>query len=35
VLQGIEKVLTNGPKTPDMGGTALTRQIGEAIAAAV
>ena len=35
VLQGIEKVLANGPKTPDMGGTALTQDMGEAIAAAV
>jgi tartrate dehydrogenase/decarboxylase / D-malate dehydrogenase len=35
VLQAIEKVLLDGPKTPDMGGTALTRQIGEAIAGAV
>jgi tartrate dehydrogenase/decarboxylase/D-malate dehydrogenase len=35
VLQRIEKVLANGPKTPDMGGTALTQDMGEAIAAAV
>ena len=35
VLHGIEKVLANGPKTPDMGGTALTQDIGKAIAAAV
>ena len=35
VLHGIEKVLANGPKTPDMGGTALTQDMGEAIAAAV
>ena len=35
VLHGIERVLANGPKTPDMGGTALTQDIGVAIAAAV
>jgi len=35
VLQGIEKVLVNGPKTRDMGGTALTQDMGAAIAAAV
>ena len=35
VLHGIERVLANGPKTPDMGGTALTQDMGEAIAAAV
>jgi tartrate dehydrogenase/decarboxylase/D-malate dehydrogenase len=35
VLQGIEKVLANGPRTPDMRGKASTREVGEAIAAAV
>jgi tartrate dehydrogenase/decarboxylase/D-malate dehydrogenase len=35
VLQGIEKVLANGPRTPDMRGKSSTREVGEAIAAAV
>ncbi|HKM57770.1 MAG TPA: tartrate dehydrogenase [Chthoniobacterales bacterium] len=35
VLHGIEKVLANGPKTRDMGGTALTQDMGKAISAAV
>ncbi len=35
VLRAIERVLEDGPKTPDMGGTASTTEVGEAIAAAV
>ncbi|SDP94341.1 tartrate dehydrogenase/decarboxylase / D-malate dehydrogenase, partial [Paracidovorax cattleyae] len=31
----IEQVIKSGPKTPDLGGTASTTQVGEAIAAAI
>jgi tartrate dehydrogenase/decarboxylase/D-malate dehydrogenase len=35
VLSAIESVLVEGPRTPDMGGTATTKDLGEAIASAV
>ena len=35
VLRAIESVLVDGPRTPDIGGTAGTREVGAAIAAAV
>jgi len=35
VLAAIEEVLRTGPKTPDLGGTARTTEVGEAIAALV
>jgi tartrate dehydrogenase/decarboxylase/D-malate dehydrogenase len=35
ILAAIERVLVDGPRTPDMGGTASTTQMGEAIAALV
>ena len=35
VLQAIEKVLTDGPRTRDIGGTANTVEVGRAIAAAI
>jgi tartrate dehydrogenase/decarboxylase / D-malate dehydrogenase len=35
VLAAIEKVLTLGPYTPDMGGAARTEDVGKAIAAAI
>jgi len=35
VLRAIERVLVEGPKTPDLGGTASTQQMGEAIAGLV
>ncbi len=35
VMAAIEKVLATGPRTPDMGGTASTKEIGKAIADAV
>ena len=35
VMAAIEKVLATGPRTPDMGGTASTRELGKAIADAV
>ena len=35
VVRAIEKVLETGPRTRDMGGKAGTREVGEAIAAAV
>ena len=30
--RAIEKVLASGPRTPDMGGTASTQDLGRAIA---
>jgi tartrate dehydrogenase/decarboxylase/D-malate dehydrogenase len=35
VIAAIESVLTSGPRTRDIGGTASTREVGEAIAAAI
>lgn len=35
ILTAIEEVLVQGPKTPDLGGTARTTEVGEAIAAVV
>lgn len=35
IMTAIEEVLLSGPKTPDMGGTASTAEVGEAIAAAI
>jgi tartrate dehydrogenase/decarboxylase/D-malate dehydrogenase len=35
VVAAIETVLTNGPRTRDIGGTASTREVGDAIAAAI
>jgi tartrate dehydrogenase/decarboxylase / D-malate dehydrogenase len=35
VIAAIEKVLKDGPKTGDIGGTASTEEVGKAIAAAV
>jgi tartrate dehydrogenase/decarboxylase/D-malate dehydrogenase len=35
VLQAIEQVLRDGPKTPDLGGTANTVTVGKAIAEAL
>jgi tartrate dehydrogenase/decarboxylase/D-malate dehydrogenase len=35
VVRAIEKVLTDGPRTRDIGGTASTEDVGKAIAAAV
>jgi tartrate dehydrogenase/decarboxylase/D-malate dehydrogenase len=35
VVHAIESVLTNGPRTRDIGGTASTDEVGKAIAAAV
>ena len=35
VLRAIETVLTEGPRTPDIGGSATTREVGQAIAAAL
>lgn len=32
IMKGIEHVLVNGPKTPDVGGTASTSDVGDAIA---
>ena len=32
VVKAIETVLENGPRTPDMGGSASTREVGQAIA---
>jgi tartrate dehydrogenase/decarboxylase / D-malate dehydrogenase len=35
VVRAIEEVLTNGPRTPEIGGTARTEDVGKAIAEAV
>ncbi len=35
ILRAVERVCEQGPRTPDMGGTALTEEVGRAIAAAV
>jgi tartrate dehydrogenase/decarboxylase/D-malate dehydrogenase len=35
IMKAIEKVLAEGPKTPDLGGTANTTECGKAIAAAI
>jgi tartrate dehydrogenase/decarboxylase/D-malate dehydrogenase len=35
ILRAIEVVLMDGPRTPDMGGRATTREIGQAIASAL
>jgi len=35
IVRAIEAVLTEGPRTPDLGGTASTRELGTAIADAV
>ena len=35
IVAAMEEVIKNGPRTPDLGGTANTTQVGEAIAAMV
>ncbi|WP_455556375.1 tartrate dehydrogenase [Comamonas sp.] len=35
IVQAIEATLKNGPRTPDLGGSANTTQVGEAIAQAI
>jgi len=35
IVQAIERVLANGPRTPDLGGTASTTEMGTAIAAEI
>ena len=35
IVEAIAKVIASGPKTRDMGGTASTKEVGEAIAAAL
>jgi tartrate dehydrogenase/decarboxylase/D-malate dehydrogenase len=35
IVKAIEEVIKSGPRTPDLGGTASTTQVGEAIAARV
>ena len=32
IIKAIEQVLEHGPRTPDLGGTASTTQVGEAVA---
>ena len=32
IMQAIEKLLLSGPKTPDMGGSASTQEVGTTIA---
>jgi tartrate dehydrogenase/decarboxylase/D-malate dehydrogenase len=35
LLQALEDVCRDGPRTRDVGGTATTREVGDAVAAAV
>jgi tartrate dehydrogenase/decarboxylase/D-malate dehydrogenase len=35
IVDAIESVLTEGPRTPDLGGTASTQDVGKAIADAI
>jgi tartrate dehydrogenase/decarboxylase/D-malate dehydrogenase len=35
IVKAIERVLTEGPRTRDIGGTASTTEVGKAIAAAI
>jgi len=35
VVRAIEVVLADGPRTPDMGGSASTQDVGRAVAQAV
>ena len=35
VLHAIERVLREGPRTPDLGGRASTEDVGKAVAGAV
>ena len=35
ILRGIERVLLDGPRTPDLGGKASTEDVGKAVAAAI
>ncbi len=35
IMRAIEQVLSEGPKTPDIGGTARTVDVGTALAEAV
>jgi tartrate dehydrogenase/decarboxylase/D-malate dehydrogenase len=35
IVAAIETVIKTGPKTPDLGGSASTTQVGEAIAAQI
>jgi len=35
ILQAIEKVLATGPRTGDLGGTANTTEMGQAVAALI
>jgi len=35
VIHAIEAVLAEGPRTPDMGGTATTVDVGRAVASAI
>ena len=35
IMQGIETVLAEGPRTPDMGGKATTTEVGKAVSLAI
>ena len=35
IMQGIETVLAEGPRTPDMGGNATTTEVGKAVTSAI
>ena len=35
IMRGIETVLAEGPRTPDMGGNATTSEVGKAVTSAI
>ena len=35
IMRGIETVLAEGPRTPDMGGNGTTSEVGKAVASAI
>ena len=35
ILRAIETTLANGPRTPDMGGTSTTSDVGKGIASSI
>ena len=35
IVSAVEETIKDGPRTPDLGGTASTTQVGEAVAARV
>jgi len=35
IMRGIETVLAEGPRTPDMGGNATTSEVGKAVSSVI